>query len=50
MAFPDVQLKDNGPGTFDINLFPVTEKVITFLGLVEPETIRTGPVSCVFDE
>ena len=51
MAF-DVVLKDNGAGTFDINLETVTptEKVITFLGLVVSQTSSTTETSCVFQE
>jgi hypothetical protein len=51
MAF-DIQLRDNGAGTFDINLssVTVTEKVITFLGLVISQTSSTTETSCVFEE
>lgn len=51
MAF-DVNLRDNGAGTFDINLATVTatEKVITFLGLVISQTSSTTETSCVFEE
>lgn len=49
MAF-DVNLRDNGAGTFDINLSAATEKVITFLGLVISQTSSTTETSCVFEE
>jgi hypothetical protein len=51
MAF-DIALRDNGAGTFDINLTSVvvTEKTITFLGLVISQTSSTTETSCVFEE
>ena len=51
MAF-DIQLRDNGAGTFDINLTSeaATEKVITFLGLVISQTSSSTETSCVFEE
>ena len=53
MAF-DIQLRDNGAGTFDISLSSggvvATEKVITFLGLVISQTSSTTETSCVFEE
>ena len=51
MAF-DIALRDNGAGTFDINLATVTatEKTITFLGLVISQTSSTTETSCVFEE
>jgi len=52
MAF-DVNLRDNGAGTFDISLssgVAATEKSITFLGLVISQTSSTTETSCVFEE
>jgi len=51
MAF-DINLRDNGAGTFDISLTSATatEKVITFLGLVISQTSSTTETSCVFEE
>jgi hypothetical protein len=52
MAF-DVNLRDNGAGTFDISLssgVATTEKSITFLGLVISQTSSTTETSCVFEE
>ncbi len=51
MAF-DIALRDNGAGTFDINLTSAvaTEKSITFLGLVISQISSTTETSCVFEE
>lgn len=51
MAF-DIVLRDNGAGTFDINLqiTAVVEKSITFLGLVASETSDSTETSCIFIE
>jgi hypothetical protein len=49
MAF-DIALRDNGTGTFDINLASTSEKSITFLGLVISQTSSTTETSCVFEE
>lgn len=46
----DIQLRDNGAGTFDISLTSETEKVITFLGLVISQTSNTTETSCVFQD
>lgn len=51
MAF-DIALKDNGVGTFDINLENLleTEKSVVFLGLMASFTSSTTETFCVFEE